>query len=159
MRSSAPYYPSEDEEQRMDEEAIRFLIDNGIDTIISANGRGLENQDDTIARLTNNGITYIHIPLVDFTAPTLNNFQRAYNAFSASTRTLVYCGAGIGRTGTFICAILMYDPGTADKPLTEKDYEDRGVETPEQTNALNALKANLGLYIQQTFSSDAYRYR
>ena len=133
-RSSSPNYMSTDADQRMTPEAVSFLHANGITNIISLNKYPLSKKEqDLLSPL----ITYTHIPVPDFTAPTLDQLQLANSRFIGTT--LVYCGYGHGRTGTIISALQLY----SGHALTLNDYRANHVETNTQMDVLNQLKWSL----------------
>ena len=138
-RSSAPYYISEDADQRIDQTAIQFLVDNGVKSIISLNEFGLA--DDVVGMLVSRGIAYLHSPIGDFGAPSLDQLQTIHNYFLTQKQlgkaSLVYCGYGHGRTGTIVSALQMYD----DRNFANRSaYRDKHVETSSQMDALDQLK-------------------
>lgn len=107
-RSSAPHYT--DESQNMSDDAIQYLVDHGITNVTSLNQVPLTN--DVIERLRERGITYLHLPVEDFTAPTIDQLCKAHASYVSAQTTLVYCGYGHGRTGTVICL------KAGDSPMT-----------------------------------------
>jgi protein-tyrosine phosphatase len=55
----------------------------------------------------NLGMDLIHIPVIDQTAPTDEQFEAFVNiATDPARKTVVHCHSGIGRTGCMICAYL-----------------------------------------------------
>jgi hypothetical protein len=133
-RSSAPHYSGRDEDQNMDQEAVDFLVSEGITNIISFNAHPLSQEE--MDRLNAQRITYHHICLPDFAAPTLNQLEMLQSYYTAGGPTLIYCGFGQGRTGTAISALQLYD----GRRLVDIDYKANGVETSEQIKALDDLK-------------------
>jgi protein tyrosine phosphatase len=136
-RSSAPHYNGHDEDQNMDQEAVDFLVGQEITNVISFNGYPLSREE--IDRLKSRGISYHHIALPDYTAPTLAQLETLRSCYTAGGPTLIYCGFGQGRTGTAISALQLYD----GRSMVETDYKDNGVETPDQIKVLNDLKNKL----------------
>ncbi|KAI0248926.1 hypothetical protein BJV78DRAFT_737788 [Lactifluus subvellereus] len=122
-RASAPNYDDTatadpDSTQNMDDNAVQFLVANG------------------------NNISYTHLSVVDFQAPTLDDLDQAQQAYTShiSGRTLVYCGYGHGRTGTVITALQLY----MGRDRTHADYYANHVEDPSQFAVLDQLRTNLG---------------
>lgn len=108
FRASAPNYTSGDSSQNLTQTAANFLRSRGITRIISFNA--VRYTQAEINRATAAGIFYLHLPVVDYGAPTLVQLQRAFDFFSnaPNASTLVHCGFGHGRTGTGVTAIQLY---------------------------------------------------
>ncbi|RHZ80714.1 hypothetical protein Glove_132g52 [Diversispora epigaea] len=130
-RSSAPHYTGNDESQNMDDAAIEYLVNQGINNVISLNHFPL-----TDGGLQRRSIKYLHLPVADFTAPTIYQLRQAYESYLPAQRTtLVYCRYGQGRTGTVISAFMLL----SGNQLTHNDYLELGVERQEQIDALDEL--------------------
>ncbi|CAB4426389.1 unnamed protein product [Rhizophagus irregularis] len=141
-RSSAPHYTGRDESQNMDNDAIQFLVDNGINNVISMNQISLT--DDVIERMQERGISYLNLPVEDYTAPTIRQLREAYDSYLPAQRTtLVYCGYGHGRTGTVIAAFMLL----SGNQLTRDDYHNFHVEEKVQEDVLDELAKELGLLV------------
>jgi hypothetical protein len=136
-RSSAPHYNGNDEDQNMDQEAVDFLVSQGIKNVISFNGCPLSAEE--MDRLSGQGITYHHIALPDYTAPTLDQLDLLRTYYLYGGTTLIYCGYGQGRTGTGVSALQLYD----GRSMSEMDFRQNGVETEDQIKVLNDLKNKL----------------
>ncbi|CAG8636898.1 10717_t:CDS:2, partial [Funneliformis caledonium] len=137
-RSSTPHYTGNDGSQNMDDDAIQYLVDHGINNVISLNQFRLT--DDVIGRLKERGINYLHLPVADYTAPTIYQLRQAYDSyFPAQRTTLVYCGYGHGRTGTVIAAFMLL----SGNQLTHNEYCKFHVETQEQYDVLDELAKEL----------------
>ena len=144
--SSAPNYHDTatadhpDSTQNMDDAAIQLLMDKGITNIISMNAyelSGIEQQ-----RLSDNNISYTHLPVVDFATPTLAQLVQAWQLYYASHisgRTLVYCGYGHGWVGTVITALKLY----MGVDQTHDDYCANHVEDQSQFSVLDQLRTQL----------------
>lgn len=81
---------------------LEFLKDEGIRAIVSLSETGLD--EDT---LRENGFHYLHIPIPDFTAPTIEQVEQGIEFLERMIEierkpVAVHCGAGCGRTGTFL---------------------------------------------------------
>jgi protein-tyrosine phosphatase len=134
FRSSAPYYNGQDEPQNIDENAVEFLVQHNIHRIISLNG--CSYTENSIELLAARNISYLHLPVEDFTAPTLEQINAATAMWSKKpdANTLVHCGYGQGRTGTMVTAIQIWETG-GNLDL-EKAVSENGVERDVQREVL-----------------------
>lgn len=137
-RSSSPNYDGYDKSQHMDDAAVQFLLLHKISNVISMNQYRLSPAEER--RLTDKGISYKHLGVQDYRAPTLYDLEQAQHSFTSHSITLVHCGYGHGRTGTVITALQMY----WGQDRTHGDYRANHVETPEQMAVLDQLRKNLG---------------
>lgn len=113
-----------------------FLKNHKISAIVSLTESPLEN-----VYIEEFGFRYLHLPVADFTAPTVEqvdvfiNFQKQAEADGLAT--VVHCGAGLGRTGTMLaCALVTrgYAAEAAiDKLRTLRPYS---IETLEQEDCV-----------------------
>jgi protein-tyrosine phosphatase len=106
-RSAAPNYSSAigDQSQNLTEDDVRFLVDRGISNVISANHIELSVAER--GRLEGHNINYLWIQTEDFQSPNadqLTDAARSIQEYSEGGGSLVYCGAGYGRTGTVVAA-------------------------------------------------------
>lgn len=69
------------------------------------------------------GMTYTHIPVIDFTAPTLPQILAALDfidiAHADDRPVLVHCAAGQGRSATILGTWLIRNGATADEAIAE----------------------------------------
>ena len=116
---------------------MAFLADENVEFLVSLTEEGT---DPEAAQA--HGVTVIHIPLKDFTAPTMDQLQLfiwVARAAMAEDRPLgVHCGAGLGRTGTFLAAYFVSEEGmTADDAIAHvRSLRPGSIETPEQFAAV-----------------------
>jgi len=139
FRSSAPNYDGTDSTQRLTQSAVDFLVNQGINGIISFNS--LRYTEQELGRLNEAGITYLHLPVVDFTAPTIQQLQAAIKFYQANTQggTLVHCGYGHGRTGTGVTALQLF--ATRGENPSESSWKtDNHVEEENQVEVLRELR-------------------
>ncbi|TQV66304.1 hypothetical protein FKG94_27310 [Exilibacterium tricleocarpae] len=142
-RGSQPNYMSGDKEHSVTEIDVQQFKQQRIGCIISANHCRMD--DNGKRRLGKAGIGFFHFKVVDFAAPAPAQLQKAANVielFSRRGATLVYCGFGQGRTGSFIAAWAMLRymkslAGDIDEMCRESFLKSNfGVENLKQTNAV-----------------------
>ncbi len=84
---------------------LRWLTDNNLRGILTLTEEPLP--EEALRRF---GLSALHLPVPDFTAPTPDQFDRALEFIdqtqSSGTGALVHCFAGQGRTGTILAAYL-----------------------------------------------------
>lgn len=83
------------------------------------------------------GMRYSHIPVIDFTAPsmlqTLDALADIDAAHAEGRAVLVHCAAGQGRSATILCAWLIRQGATADEAVAHlRTVCDRAVENDAQ---------------------------
>jgi atypical dual specificity phosphatase len=115
---------------------LEFLQSKNIRAIVSLTETPLEQ-----VFIEEFSFRYLHLPVMDFTAPTLDQvrqfleFQRAAEAEGQAV--LVHCGAGLGRSGTMLACALVSRGMTAqeaiDKIRTLRPYS---IETLEQEDCV-----------------------
>ncbi len=142
-RSARPYYYGAGAYtvQRSD---VYFLATQKITCVISFYGTDMEQDGQN--RLRAAGIEYHSFPVTDFRAPAPQQVLDVANLIDRHRATLVYCGAGCGRTGTFVAgwAKLKHRPyigGLNNAGLTflKANF---GVEEPCQAQLLNRILPN-----------------
>ncbi|TDL21198.1 hypothetical protein BD410DRAFT_789951, partial [Rickenella mellea] len=143
FRSSAPNYMGSDDTQRLTADAVKFLQDKDINTIMSFNR--LPYTDAELDSLSDAGITYRHFPVDDFTSPSLGQLRDAYTFLldrPAGSGVLVHCGYGRGRTGTVVTGLqLQFTKGNG--PDVSVWAAENGVETRGQMEVLTSLRDSL----------------
>ncbi len=119
---------------------MKFLAEENVEFLVSLTEEGTDPQAAQAE-----GITVVHIPLADFTAPTMDQLQLfvwVANAAIAEDRAIgVHCGAGLGRTGTFLAAFFVADGMTAEDAINHvRELRPGSVETPEQHAAVKEFE-------------------
>ena len=116
------------------------LQDHGIGAIISMT----ETPIDPFA-VEAAGMSYVHIPVVDFTAPNVPQLLDALDAIDAAhsenRAVLVHCAAGQGRSATILAAWLIRQGASTDDAISELRLVcDRAVENEVQIACLRAFE-------------------
>ena len=148
-RSTQPGYTGTDNDHTVKPFDVTFLRLKKIVCIISANSRDMLQGGRDL--LKDAGIDFYQFKLVDFTAPTPAQLRTVADLIEHNrTRpqnpgaTLIYCGAGQGRTGTYVAgwAMLKYLDNVLDRKLMLSLgflWRQFGVERPEQALAVKAV--------------------
>jgi atypical dual specificity phosphatase len=118
------------------EHDIGFLEHEGVDLLVS-----LTEEPTDPGVLADHGIDALHIPVKDFTAPTMdqmNTFVNAVRARHADGQAVgIHCTAGLGRSGTMLAAYFVSEGMTAEQALAEiRRLRPGSVETAAQERAI-----------------------
>jgi atypical dual specificity phosphatase len=122
-------------------EDIKWLADQKIRAILTLTSTPLP--DDWLV-----GFTTLHIPIIDFNAPTLDQYNTAVRFLDTSQadgRTpLVHCAMGYGRTGTILAAhLIIQGESTMDAIAEVRRARPGAIETQEQEFALFNFEAEV----------------
>jgi atypical dual specificity phosphatase len=95
------------------------------------------------SRLGQFGLTEVHIPVADFTAPSPEQLDRGVeaieHALAEGRRVAVHCGGGLGRTGTLLaCCLIRQGMSTVDAIERVRAVRPGSIETRDQVRAILA---------------------
>lgn len=117
--------------------SLAWLSAHGVRVLVS-----LTEEPVPAAQVAAAGLEALHIPVVDFTAPTQEQLDlfidSAATARDAGKPVAVHCAGGMGRTGTFLATWLVANEGlsAADAIARIRELRPGSVETAAQEAAI-----------------------
>lgn len=111
---------------------LAFLEEEGVEILVSLTEEGTDP-----ARAAAHDITVVHLPVRDFSAPTLDQLflfaWLADQAIAEGRPVGVHCGAGLGRTGTFLASYFVAQGMTAQEAIDHvRSLRPGSIETADQ---------------------------
>jgi atypical dual specificity phosphatase len=130
------------------EDAFTLLYRMGIRALLNLTETPLPYEaPNTIGMLTR------HIPVADFTAPTLQQVQEAVAMISSCLDrrmpVVVHCLAGLGRTGTILACYLVRMKMPANKAIIViREWRPGSIEGPEQEAVVYEYERFINIRLQ-----------
>lgn len=123
------------------------FIQSGGTIVVSLLNEPTESPRYHPGNLVASGCSRYNVPVPDFHAPTLEQlkmFLRLRRQFEPSTRMLLHCQGGSGRTGTFAAAYWISKGLPCSEAIAKiRAVRPGAIETPEQEQVLEQLAQSL----------------
>jgi atypical dual specificity phosphatase len=113
------------------------LAEQGVTVLVN-----LHQRAHRPARLAQFGLTEMHLPVADFTAPSPAQLTAGVEAISQALtegrRVAVHCGGGLGRTGTLLACYLVRQGLSASEAIERvRAVRPGSIETRQQVQAVH----------------------
>lgn len=121
-----------------DIEEFRWLRANGVQLLIT-----LTETPPPRADLDEAGLLGMHVPVVDFHAPSLEQIEQCISAIAKAREQKlgvgIHCMAGLGRTGTILAAYFVTQGYSAEEAVDHvRRIRPSSIESDEQAAAVGA---------------------
>jgi atypical dual specificity phosphatase len=121
---------------------VAFLEEEGIHVVVS-----LTEELPESGPFEQGAIRQVHIPITDFTAPTLEQMIEFVDVVTTSAEngepTAVHCTAGLGRSGTMSAAYLVASGLSAEDAIARvRELRPGSIETDAQEEAVRQAEAH-----------------
>lgn len=117
---------------------LSWLRKHGVEVLVTLT-------EDPVPRAWVNeaGMMVVNVPVPDMQAPTARQIEHVLGTIERANATgmgvAVHCGAGLGRTGTFLAAYFVHKGMNAREALGKvRDLRPGSIETTEQERAVEA---------------------
>jgi atypical dual specificity phosphatase len=122
---------------------LLYLVQRGVVHVITLTERPLPE-----GALTRYGLVPYHLPIVDFSVPTLEQAvalcQHVADALSRDESVVMHCLAGLGRTGTLLAAYQIWKGQSAGQAIQAvRRIEPGYIQSNEQEAFLHELELHL----------------
>lgn len=128
-------------------EQLKALYHEGFRSIISLLDEGEQSPNYDVEEVEAMGYKRYSIPLKDFSAPRLDDFETFLNVMDRAVgqgKVLVHCYAGIGRTGTMAAAYWIDKGLSVDEAIRKVRKSNPSVmPNDEQENSLYELEVSI----------------
>ena len=122
------------------EAALAALAQQGVSVLVNLHERAHDP-----SRLGRYGLTEVHLPVTDFTAPSPEQLEQGLRAIdqaiTAGKKVTVHCGGGLGRTGTLLACYLVHGGLSAEDAIARvRAVRPGSVETAAQAAAVKSFE-------------------
>ena len=118
---------------------LSWLRRHGIEVLVSLT-------EDPVPRpwVNEAGMMVVNVPIPDMQAPSARQIEHVLQVIDKANASrmgvALHCGAGLGRTGTFLAAYFVHHGLTARDAVTKvRDLRPGSIETTEQEQAVEAF--------------------